>query len=145
LRDLLIGGDQTPLTILADPNWGYIIGIIVVTGSLLSYFGPPGEALKKRLVGLQRFCETVGLAVLTVAGAQVAIVAGREAKAFQGRFFEELVLVAGLLMAGLLHLANYMFDPQSYVIWVTVFVLAFVLISRIILVKTGIRSPPRLQ
>jgi NitT/TauT family transport system substrate-binding protein len=167
IRDLLVGGDRLPLFVVTDPNYAYAIGGIIIVGGILAYVLPQSEKLMGRLVGLQIYCETIGLAVLTVAGAQVAIVAelpwfwvpicaaltcsgggimldvatGREPAAFQGRPFEELSIVAGLLMVGLLHLGNYMFHPEDYMIWIPVIVLAFVVGSRIVLIKTGLQSP----
>jgi uncharacterized membrane protein YeiH len=167
LRDLIVGGDRLPLFVVTDPAYAYAIGGIILIGGILAYVLPQSEKLMTRLISLQTHCETIGLAVLTVAGAQVAIVAelswfwvpicaaltcsgggilldvftGREPMAFQGRPFEELSIVAGLLMVGLLHLANYMFHPEDYMVWVTLIVLAFIVGCRMLLLKTGMQSP----
>ncbi len=166
-RDLLVGGDRLPLFITTDPAYAAIIAGIVLIGSFVAFSRPPSETLIRLLQPVQQFCGSIGLAVMTVVGAQVAIVAelpwfwipicsaisasgggmmmdvitGQEPKAFQGRPFEELAIVSSLLMMGLLHVSNYLFDPADFMIWVIGFVLVFTVVVHTWVITKDVRSP----
>jgi uncharacterized membrane protein YeiH len=129
----------------------------------------PGRVLE-RFPGLLLVIDTIGLAAFCIIGAKVAIVAqldwfwipclaaltcagggvlldivtGREPRTFRGVIYEEIAILGGLFLFGMLYLANYVEDVQRHIVLAIIATFVLVFVVRITVVRMG-WSAPRLQ
>jgi len=167
LRDVLIGGDRSPPFIFSDPTYIYIVFAIVIIGFLGSKLTSPPHWFTAQLGRVMLIADTVGLAAFTIIGAKVAIVAhlewfwipicsaltcagggilmdifcGREAAAFRGEIYEEIAMLGGLILAGLLLLSGNFTEVKTLIICAIAITFAFVFLVRMGTAAKDIRSP----
>ncbi len=167
LRDVIVGGDRHPPFIFNDPTYLYIVFGVVIIGTVLSKTVLASDRNKELLQNLLDLFDTVGLAAFTVIGVKVALVAqldwfwapilaamtcagggilsdiilARESDVLKGELYEEVAAIGGLVLVGLLWLANVVGHGFPYIIGSIGFVLVVVFVFRLVIIKTGLRSP----
>ena len=167
LRDVIVGGERHPPFIFNDPTYLHIVFGVVIIGSVLSKTVLASGRKKKLLQNLLDLFDTVGLAAFTVIGVKVALVAqldwfwapilaaltcagggvlsdivlARESDVLKGELYEEVAAVGGLVLVGLLWLANITQHGFLYIIGSIGFALAFVFLSRLVIIRKHLRSP----
>ncbi len=166
LRDLLVGGARHPPFIFKDPTYAYVVLGTVVFGTLISRFLTPATVGSRNFDRTLAIFDTIGMAVFTVIGAQVAIVAdlnwfwvpfcaaltcagggmlldvvtGREPRTFQGEPYEEIAVIGGvLLLLGLCVSDRFEHEPQM-VTGTILGTLVCVFALRMLVVTFGLRS-----
>jgi len=167
LRDVIVGGDRHPPFIFNDPVYLYIVFGVVIIGTILSKTvlttGKNTELLQKTL----DLFDTVGLAAFTVIGVKVALVAqldwfwapilaamtcagggiltdivlAKESDVLKGELYEEVAAIGGLILVGLLWLANVVGHSFFYIVGSIGFVLVLVFLARLVIIRKGLRSP----
>jgi NitT/TauT family transport system substrate-binding protein len=168
LRDVLIGGDRSPPFVFKDPTYIYIVIAIVVVGFLWSKVLAPPRWISVRSDRILLVTDTVGLAAFTIIGAKVAILSqlywfwipicaaitcsgggvlmdiftGREPRTFRGEIYEEIAVLGGLMLIGLLALAAHFTNVKAFIVFAIVLTFAFVYVLRIVVVAKDLRSPP---
>jgi len=167
LRDVIVGGDRHPPFIFSDPTYLYIVFGVVVVGSILSKTVLASGRKKELLQKLLDLFDTVGLAAFTVIGVKVALVAqldwfwapilaamtcagggilsdivlARESDVLKGELYEEVAAIGGLVLVGLLWLANVVGHSFGYIVGVIGFTLVAVFVFRLVVIKKDLRSP----
>jgi len=167
LRDLLVGGDRHPPFIFNDPTYLYIVFGVVIVGSILSKTVLASGRKKKLLQLLLDPFDTVGLAAFTVIGVKVALVAqldwfwapilaamtcagggilsdivlAKESDVLKGELYEEVAAFGGLVLVGLLWLANIVGHSFLYIVGSIALTLTLVFVLRVVVIRTGLRSP----
>ncbi|WP_374444798.1 ABC transporter substrate-binding protein [Stella sp.] len=166
LRDLLVGGDRHPPFIFTDPTYISLVLATVAMGTLALRVFPPQAAQSRSFGQAMAVLDTVGLAVFAVIGAKVALVAdlawfwipicaaltcagggmlldivtGREPRTFHGEPYEEIAVAGGLLLYGLLLVANH-YEHAAWLVTAAVAVtIAAVFAARMLAIATGQRS-----
>ena len=163
LRDVLVGGDRHPPFIFTDPHYIYIVIAIVTVGSLANLLASKPRPVGEQFPLLLLIIDTIGLAAFCIIGAKVAIVAaldwfwipflaaltcagggvlldivtGREPHQFRGVIYEEIAILGGLFLFGMLYFANYADNVQRYIIISIVATFVLVFTTRIAVVKFG--------
>jgi NitT/TauT family transport system substrate-binding protein len=167
LRDVIVGGDRHPPFVFNDPTYLTIVFAVVIVGTVLSKTVWASGAQKAALQKALDLFDTIGLAAFTVIGVKVAVVAeldwfwapilaamtcagggilsdivlARESDVLKGELYEEVAAVGGLVLVGLLWLANVFGHSFAYIVGAIFFVLAFVFVFRIVIIKKDLRSP----
>lgn len=165
IRDILVGGDRYPPFVVREPMYLYLVLGAFLVGVVSSMF------MNERVVGSRpfdwtmKFFDTLGLAALTIVGAQVAllaelswiwipicaaltcagggmlsdIVTGREPATFRGEPYEELAIIGGMVMLLGLQIA----DAYEHITWIApaVIIATMVLVfsMRMLVILFGIR------
>lgn len=167
LRDLLVGGDRHPPFIFKDPTYIYVVLSIVFVGWILARHVRFPAFLRVQFDRIMFVTDTIGMAAFTIIGAKVAILAGlawfwipicgaltcagggvlldvvtgREPRTFRGEFYEEIAIVGGLVLLGLLHFAS---DVPAVTIYVVVSIcttMGIVFALRTLVVVKKLRAP----
>lgn len=166
LRDLIFARGRLPFAFLEDPTVPVAILAVVVAYSLLLVALPNiGNTSLMRTV--RRYSEAAGFGIVTVYGALVCILAGaqwywapfgaamtiagggimrdvitnREPRNFRGAIFEEVGVVAGLLVVVVLLVANH-FEHAAWLVYgMLAFVAAFVAVLQLLVARYQIRYP----
>lgn len=125
------------------------------------------HATRRRFPRFLLLIDTVGIAAFTIIGAKVAIIAdlywfwipicaaatcagggvlldictGREPRTFTGEIYEELAILGGLVLIGLLSLAHRVADVEAFIVFAIVFTFCLVYGLRIFVVIKGLRAP----
>jgi NitT/TauT family transport system substrate-binding protein len=166
LRDLLIGGDRHPPFIFQDPVFIHVVLTVVVVGSLAAWLLPRSLAAVATFDRTLSAGNAIALAVMTVVGAQVALMAnldwfwvpfcaaltaagggllldmvtGHPPRTFQGEPYEEIAFLGGLLLLGLLAVGG----RHEHLAWLPVaaiaLTMALVIIARLAIIRWDIRS-----
>jgi uncharacterized membrane protein YeiH len=166
LRDLLIGGDRHPPFIFHDPAYMAVVFGVVILGTVVSRFLPYGYTESTRFERVLAVFDTLGVAVFTLVGAKVALLAGlawywipisaaltcagggmlldvitgREPHTFQGEAYEELAVFGGLLFYFFLKIAN-QYEYSSWIVTVAILsTLLIVFAARMAVIIYRIRS-----
>ncbi|MEY4376200.1 MAG: hypothetical protein RJB26_750, partial [Pseudomonadota bacterium] len=166
LRDLIVARNRLPFAFLEDPTVPLsILAVVVGYSLLLAVFPKIGS--NRLLPVIRRYSEAVGFGIVTVYGALVCILAGsrwywapfaaaltiagggimrdvisnREPRNFRGAIFEELGVVAGLLVVAALLVANY-FEHSAWLVYgMLAFVAAFTAMLQLLINRYQIRYP----
>lgn len=167
LRDVIVGGDRYPPFVFHDLNYLKIVFGVVIVGSILSKTVLTAGRMRGLLERLLNLTDTVGLAAFSVIGAKVALVAqldwfwvpilaamtcagggilsdivvARESDELKGGLYDVLAAVGGLLLLGLLCVANVVGHDFAYIVGAIGFTLAFVFVARLIVIHMGLRLP----
>ena len=167
LRDVIVGGDRHPAFVFSDPNYLYIVAIIVIVGTIWDRLAPSGRPLINTNSSLFLAIDTVGLAAFSIIGAKVAIlsqldwfwipilsaitcagggvmmdmISGREPRTFRGVMYEEIAILGGMFLLALLYLAQYASNVELFIqaAIIQTFLLVFVL--RVVSVQMGWTAP----
>jgi NitT/TauT family transport system substrate-binding protein len=166
LRDLIFARSRLPFAFLEDPTVPVAILTVVMAYSLLLVVLPNiGNTNLMRTI--RRYSEAVGFGIVTVYGALVCILAGahwywapfaaamtiagggimrdvitnREPRNFRGAIFEEVGVVAGLLVVAVLLVANH-FEHAAWLVYsMLAFVAAFIAVLQLLIGRYQIRYP----
>jgi uncharacterized membrane protein YeiH/ABC-type nitrate/sulfonate/bicarbonate transport system substrate-binding protein len=167
LRDVLVGGDRSPPFIFTDSNYIYIILAIVIIGSLVNLVSRHPRAVSERFPRLLLAIDTIGLAAFCIIGAKVAIVAeldwfwipslaaltcagggvlldivtGREPQTFRGKIYEEIAIIGGLFLFGMLYMANHVENVERHIVLSIILTFLLVFTTRIFIVRMGWSAP----
>ena len=149
LRDLILAPSRLPFSFLQDPSVPLTIVAVVIAYTLLLVV-VPNVGSTALLRTIRRYSEAVGFGIISVYGAVVCVLAGtawywaplaaamtvagggimrdiivnREPRNFRGAIFEEVGVLAGLLVVAGLLVAN-RFEHSA---WLVYAVLAFVVV-----------------
>ena len=141
LRDLILARSRLPFAFLEDPTVPLAI-LFVVLGYSLVLIGHPDIGRTQLLQTVRRYSEAVGFGIVTVYGALACILAGskwfwapfaaamtiagggimrdviinREPRNFRGAIFEEVGVLAGLMVVGGLMVANH-FEHSAWPVY----------------------------
>jgi NitT/TauT family transport system substrate-binding protein len=166
LRDLLIGGERRPLYVFTDPTFVYVVIAIVLFGAAATRTLPPEAMQSRAFTATKTLVDTIGLATLTVFGANVALAAGltwywvpicaaiscagggillsmvtvQQPRTFQGELYEEIAVGGGLFMLGGLWIANH-FEHTTWIVFASIvatFVAVF--LARLAAIRFNLRS-----
>lgn len=166
LRDLLVGGDRHPPFIFNDPTYVYIVVSVVIAGTLLSRFTPETVIDSRSFERVLALFDTVGMATFAVLGAKVAllaglnwvwipfcaaltcsgggmlldIVTGREPRTFKGEPYEEIAVVGGMFLFGVLLFADGFEHSPWIVTAAIVAAIALVFSIRMLVIVYRLRS-----
>jgi uncharacterized membrane protein YeiH len=166
LRDLLVGGDRLPLFLFNDPSYIVIVFVVVLVGGGMARFLSERAAHSRAFKRTMIFFDTLGVATLTVVGAEVPlmsglawywiplcaglscagggmlldIVTGREPRTFRGELYEEIAVAGGLFMFVALLVANRYEAADWLVTAIIVTTMLLVFTARLVVVRYGIRS-----
>ena len=166
LRDLLVGGDRHPPFIFNDPNYIYIILLVVILGSALNVMGNSKKPLSEQYPKFVLVTDTIGLAAFSIIGAKVAILAqldwfwipclaaltcagggimldiisGREPSTFQGIVYEEVAIFGGLFLFGMLYIAEYAPNVPLFIGFTIVATFLLVFTLRLVAVSSNWRT-----
>lgn len=167
LRDVIVGGDRHPPFVFTDPTYLYIVFGVVIIGTFLSKTVLTSGRNKELLQKLLDLFDTVGLAAFTVIGVKVALVAqldwfwapilaamtcagggilsdivlARESDVLKGELYEEVAAIGGLVLVGLLWLANVVGHGFVYIVSSICAVLVLVFLFRLVIIAKDLRSP----
>ena len=166
LRDLLIGGDRHPPFVFHDPAYMIVVFGVVIIGTAVSRFLPSEATESPRFGHYLAVFDTVGVAVFTLVGAKVALMAGlawywipisaaltcagggmlldvvtgREPHTFQGEAYEEIAVFGGLLLYLCLMIAN-QYEHSPWIVTASIlFTLMAVYAARMAVIMYRIRS-----
>jgi uncharacterized membrane protein YeiH len=146
-----------------------LIHLMIREGKLCCRSAPnhAPHATRRRFPRFLLLIDTVGIAAFTIIGAKVAIIAdlywfwipicaaatcagggvlldictGREPRTFTGEIYEELAILGGLVLIGLLSLAHRVADVEAFIVFAIVFTFCLVYGLRIFVVIKGLRAP----
>ncbi len=167
LRDVIVGGERHPPFIFNDPTYLYIVFGVVIIGTVFSKTVLASNRKTELLQKLLNLFDTVGLAAFTVIGVKVALVAqldwfwapilaamtcagggiltdivlAKESDVLKGELYEEVAAIGGLVLIGLLWLANVVGHSFLYIVGSIGLVLVLVFVSRLVIIRKGLRSP----
>lgn len=170
LRDLLVGGDRHPPFVFTDPVYLYIVFAIVIIGAAANRLSHRPRAWSRQFPRLLLVIDTIGLAAFCIIGAKVAILAeltwfwipllaaltcagggvlldivtGLEPRTFRGVIYEEIAMLGGLFLFGMLYVANFVENVELFILVSIVATFALVFAVRIAVVALGLNAP-RLQ
>lgn len=166
LRDLLIGGARLPPLMFREPIFIAMVVTVVAIGSAIVRRLPEGAVDSRRFNDGVNAFDAIGLAMFTVLGTKVALIAGlpwfwapfcaalsaagggmlrsivtgREPPTFMGEPYEEIAVAGSLALLAMLMLASRHEHADWLVLAAIVVTLAAVFGLRILVVANGWRS-----
>lgn len=167
LRDVIVGGDRHPAFVFSDPNYLYIVAIIVIVGTIWDRLAPSGRPLINTNSSLFLAIDTVGLAAFSIIGAKVAIlsqldwfwipilsaitcagggvmmdmISGREPRTFRGVMYEEIAILGGMFLLALLYIAQYVSNVELFIQAAIIQTFLLVYALRVVSVKMEWTAP----